>query len=948
MRSPEIVAGRFVKHALVNKWHDLTDIQGIPERQVIGCDQGCGASQFELTNDASIDQYGRKVCGFGAKSLCCDATDILRKCHWTDCLHDFDNDVCEDDEVSVATRYDQEDGKMCKSQTGMGNGGSDGPLTKQFFRSYCCPKSDPLEDCKWSNDLSRSPKEHILRRCALKTCEKGELEMTEAITPSTLYDLEVEQGAEVCDFYNGLPGFAYEYPLCCSPPGKFDGEWPVNPAYLWNGAHTDEDDDVTWSFANNFGNNDKDTSPADLEEDPGADPYGFVMLDGPPGSIAKAFDQQFTFVTREEPVNVQRRSLVTTNQTVLDATFDNVEETYHVYCNHHYKSKHCGEIFHKGAKDTIIKMPHHVGEGPYARVVSMEPLNNPPELPTWAIRRRSEENTHENGVYELVIDYNFAAIEPRADGDVFMRVDYTNLQEYWDDVTDEDSENNNKRKKRSDPMDFDSWKARVDKAKNVPNATAQDDWKFSTKGNTDLSPDGSVRPAAEDCGCDQSIHGELMKRDGSLEGRWYGTFVNWLKKVTRITNEDAGRLPMGLSKLFTIYSGRLRCTNGGVTITAGLDITADTSIEMGAKYAYYFSGTVVPPDIIDTFAYVGAQPKVRAGVTIRGNAELGYRSEIRRLIDTITYPGLSIKGIATVGPSLDLWGQIEASIKVSGQVRIGAEYTFEPVELYLPNNDETRDRASDKLDGLDTDQTGISPVFQANVRAELDAHLRITPELQCGITVGGRIGPLKGTLVDGRVTAFMNTSLHFNAQVTAGTDGRTSGWEYGYEVELLWRIGIAAVASVCCGYGNWRTKTYFPVDWQTIPIYGPITVKSLGGSSARRDEIDARPWLLSEEPLSNPLFGWATPAYTSDAISGDSSVVFVSNSSLARRQTAAKETEFMLGDFKCNSGSGPCSVSSNGVQKRETTTWESNSRINRLEKRAPTDCRNALPNLYCK
>jgi hypothetical protein len=64
----------------------------------------------------------------------------------------------------------------------------------------------------------------------------------------------------------------------------------------------------------------------------------------------------------------------------------------------------------------------------------------------------------------------------------------------------------------------------------------------------------------------------------------------------------------------------LRCTDGPVTITAGLDITAETTIEMGVKYAYYFSGTVVPPKIIDTYVFVGAKPKVYAGVNIRGDA----------------------------------------------------------------------------------------------------------------------------------------------------------------------------------------------------------------------------------------------------------------------------------------------------------------------------------------
>lgn len=396
----------------------------------------------------------------------------------------------------------------------------------------------------------------------------------------------------------------------------------------------------------------------------------------------------------------------------------------------------------------------------------------------------------------------------------------------------------------------------------------------------------------------------------------------------------------GLNKQFTIYSGRLKCTNGGVTITAGLDVTAETTIEMGAKYAYYFSGTIAPLGIIDTYVYVGAQPKVYAGVTIRGNAMLGYTSEVRRLIDSITYPGLSIKGIATVGPSLDLWGQIEARVIVSGQVKVGAEYSFEPVELYLPNNDATRDHATDKLNHFDKNEAGISPVFQANVRAELDAHLRITPQLNCGIEVGGRIGPVKETLVKAQVSAFMNTLIYFNLYVTAETNGLTSGWEYGYKVELLWRIGILAAASVCCNYRDWATKTYYPVDWQAIPLYGPVTVKSAGASDTKRT-LDAEPWILSEEPLPNPIFGtYTTPLLLDPSTVGNE---ITSNNSIAPRQSASKESEFMLGDFKCTTGGGSACDIETTVTRREFDGGPS-----RIHKRAPTDCRLRIPNIYCK
>ncbi|OAF98482.1 uncharacterized protein CC84DRAFT_1075110, partial [Paraphaeosphaeria sporulosa] len=683
---------------------------GAPERSVFGCSGECGASQFELNRDYSTDQWGNGECGSGQRRLCCDSTEVLRKCKWTDCeWSSSENGNCKDDEVQVAKRFDTDDGENCKMQRG--------------------------EDCKWSNDpeyfkgkgdghlwscpnYPNKPADYCdkLGVCKNRMCYKGSVRITEAGYTEPAHELAAsDPDFTSCALGEDNPNMPFG--LCCAPPSRFTKDWPVNPAYLWAKAYADKDDDVTWEWANNFGNNHADTHPNNLEDDPGDDPYGFVMLDGPPGSIAKQFSKQFTVVTDDEPVHVVPRSFVTTNQTQLDATFDHAEEDFLVYCNYPHNSPHCNEVFYKGAIDTIIKLPHHVGDGPWARIVSMEPEYTPKDLPGWAIRKRAFDGVPRNGIYRVKIDYNFNLIR-RDDGPVNMRVDYTNLQGYWDDVTDE-------------------------------------------PGSTKHKP--------------------------HLGRRWWGKFTAWLEKLTTITKEGAGNLPMGLSKVFNIYSGRLQCANpSGVTITAGLDITADVRLQMGTRYAYYFSGTVVPPNIIDTYVFLGAQPSISSTVEIRGNAQLEYESEVKKLISTITYPGLSIKGIATVGPSLDLLGQIYGKITVAGNLKVGAKYTMDPIEMYMPNDDKTREKASNKVQF--SKDAGLQPIFEAGVQATIGLQLRVTPRINCGIRVGGDIGIRKEPLVLAQVAVYMNTTLYFEAHVTAETTGLTSNWEYRYKVELWWRI----------------------------------------------------------------------------------------------------------------------------------------------------------------
>ena len=56
--------------------------------------------------------------------------------------------------------------------------------------------------------------------------------------------------------------------------------------------------------------------------------------------------------------------------------------------------------------------------------------------------------------------------------------------------------------------------------------------------------------------------------------------------------------------------------------------------------------------------YFSVEPSAYLGLRILGNARLQYTSGEQKLIDTLSYPGLSIKGIAAVGPTLDVTGEV--------------------------------------------------------------------------------------------------------------------------------------------------------------------------------------------------------------------------------------------------------------------------------------------------
>lgn len=158
----------------------------------------------------------------------------------------------------------------------------------------------------------------------------------------------------------------------------------------------------------------------------------------------------------------------------------------------------------------------------------------------------------------------------------------------------------------------------------------------------------------------------------------------------------------------------------------------DTNVQMEATYAYYFSGTILPtPSVTGTYAYFGLEPSAYLGLRIVGNAQMQYQSQRQKLIDTLAYPGLSIKGIAAVGPTLDLYGQITGKVTLKGELRAGTTVNFGRTEVYWPQDADSS--SYQKLIGVDAapkaQQTGLAPSFDANVRADAQLNLIVTPEV---------------------------------------------------------------------------------------------------------------------------------------------------------------------------------------------------------------------------
>ncbi|KAF1992251.1 glycoside hydrolase family 18 protein [Aulographum hederae CBS 113979] len=798
---------------------------GEPLRSATDCSGKCGDNQFALNTDPFTDPHGQQACVRGHRTLCCDSTDILDDCFWTPCQGPIsDLPQCPSDTTFLTYRYDDGNGQFCSQSE------AESPIEESFKQAFCCPTIDTPNNCSWSND-PRTPQDQIVQSdpefaCQPHKCDKTQVQYTSALDPpnsSLLLSTTTNGNIADCAAYPLSPGQNPSFPFCCNPPQAYNDRWPVDPKYLWaNGEyHNGPGDDVIWAYADNYGNDLLRNSPSDTIGD---DPYGFVMLNGPPGSLDDDFSKDYTVASEtQETSRSSKRSLLTSNRTVLDSVFEHSEEIVYVYCNHPKGSRRCDNVFHKGVTDTIIRLPTHIGEGPFARILSMEPALGH-QLPSHHLRTRSiTRNT--NPVYRLHFDYNFHLI--KREEPVNMRVDYTNLMSYWQNIT--NRPDSKKRSVLSHDLPYGDWRATIREARSQHRAIR--------KRQQEISP-----PLAS----------HIMKRDPSgLSRRWFGAFVDWLSNLATLESSNIGYLSMGWKNSMLLYHAVKGCQKS--TAYAELSMYLDSDISMDMTYAYYFSGQIAPvPKITGTYAYVGIEPSAYLGLRVEGLAKLQYASERVKLVDTLSWPGLAIKGIAAVGPTLDVFGQLKSTVVLSGQMQVGVRFSFEKQEWYWPDDEHSSEYNA--LVGLDSDpepvKQGITPEFSASVSAVADIDVLVTPEASLGIQVG--MPGLGGTLVNAQIVGYVNSTLNLHAEAHGSID--ISGEQlstYKYGAYLKYNVGYGGRAKIPLFPWYIKSKELFDAP-AVIPLYESppqgIAAKTI---PIKRDEIPADPIKFPRRGLLN-------------------------------------------------------------------------------------------------
>ncbi|KAH8891138.1 hypothetical protein GQ53DRAFT_687387, partial [Thozetella sp. PMI_491] len=798
---------------------------GAPVRSEIGCSGHCGEGTFELNQDTAIDAKGEKQCYQGSRKLCCQGTALLEQCFWNDCQGPLQwqtnqPPTCPDDADFVAWRYNKPDGTgLCREEYVSPVDGKKGsPLKAPFRSALCCPKGRSFSNCNWSNHPAGSTFD-MNAMCVPTPCRQDQVQLSSALDPP-----ESDTAGTQHDYCYGItvpPNTDAHFPLCCDPPSVWNKDWPVDPKKLWSIAYADKNTDkAVWAYDDEYDHNDKDPVRADANKIDGSDAYGFMMLNGAKEAIDDTFGESHTVVRRSAEIPKVKRDILTNNKTLLDSVFEHSEETFYVYCNFPKSDSRCQAVWDGGVEDTIVRLPDHVGEGPFARIVSME-LAEDYALPEHHLVHRSTEAINENPVYRVTIDYNFhAARQDR--GNVNIRIDYTNLLGYWQEMTNSDPDTSSSRIKRSvaeEGYSMASFKRRVQRG--------EEHEKTLRKRKT---PEVVRR----------TPYTHLIE-SRNLAKRWWGTFLRWLEKLTTVRKAEKGDLPLGWAQTLNIFRAQWGCP--GKSWSANLRMDLEAELSMQATYAYYFSTTFIPPtNKPDVFFYFGMEPTAYVGLNLVGNAAARLTTGRKKIIDTLSYPGLAIKGIAAVGPTLDVYGEVRGDLNVHGEMKAGVRVTFPKAQAYWPQDD---DKIKEYDEYLDLDltsheephETEVAPTFEAGVQVTAGLAVIVQPEANVGITVGG--GSFTGgiTLISATVTAYLKAALQFKA--TGSVNLVTGMFDYEYGAALFYNLGYKAQATVL-KWVSWSLgdRNAYSPD-RKIDIYGPKT-GSIDLTGGRRDGVIRR------------------------------------------------------------------------------------------------------------
>jgi len=734
-------------------WDDAT----VPDCYVTDCGGTCKPGFFKIT---------QQPCG-GAKpitrrskekdsQLCCPTASSPdpKKCTWrgnpTSCNgHCHDNEVllqmnkwgdgkyCEDGNKAYCCESPAAKGHDCY-WAGVGNSCNSGDTTMTFSGTFMSTVADianavTLFDTPLVNWLEKQDMEMQKRYCCPKKDAKnwkncrwyGDTESSD-----TCYDNHCPVGKQVqlTDSPYGagqscFPRMERTRVFCCDPTEGKHLFLPVPLDRLFKDPPTGDDvhSDFTLEVDNTFGGQGGKT-----DDDPGNAAFQFVVL-ASPEELQQSLDKRDgshweLFNCKGGPSEEQ--------------------QTIQMFCTDNSENSNCHKIgLGHGVPGTILEMPEGCGAGRYAVAKSMVPSKKQ-NIPHHLVKRlRGDAKPL---VYDLTFDYEFRRV-PRDSGETHMRIDFSNKDNYWDNVVAAAASKHKAKRSLSDVGgNHKRW--------------LEEEWR-------------------------DDYHGGMISHD-ELHKRWFGSSViAWLKNLVKPEIKKEFVHNVKDQFIAKIIDDKVECGEGNTKFNAHILVQALTDVSISTSFGFTlitklnFASPGSPLDLSQSYLTFMNEGKVTATFTLEALIRVSYESGEKTIL-TLPFPGASFRvpGIVTIGPSLRVAGEFNAALTLSAEIETKVDLAGWEVRQTLPAADKDYDpKVEDKLDSGDSgNQNGLlEPQFYAAVGAvgKAEAHLKAIAEFGIRFDDRWKVGAATaGVVADGYV--------RFEAGVGKSTEA-TCPWTYG-------------------------------------------------------------------------------------------------------------------------------------------------------------------------
>jgi chitinase len=801
-------------------WDDVT----VPDCYVTACGGTCDAGFFKITQQPCggakpINRHSKEK----DSQLCCPTMSAPdpKKCQWrgnpTSCNgHCQDNEVmlqmnrwgdgkyCEDGNKAYCCESPAAKGHDCywagvnqacsKDDTTMTFSGTfmstiadiadtisliDTPLVKwlekqdmKMQKRYCCPKKDAKhwKNCRWHGDTSSSD------TCYDNHCPIGkQVQLTDS----------PYGGGGSC-----FPRMERSRVYCCDPADGKQLFLPVPLDRLFSDPPTGSDvhSDFTLEVDDTFGGQGGKT-----DNDPGNAAFQFVVLASPEElqhSLDKRDGSHWELFNCKGGPNED-------------------EQTIQMFCTDDSEDSNCHKIgLGHGVPGTILEMPEGCGASRYAVAKSMMPSKDP-SIPHHLVKRLTG-----NGkpmVYDLTFDYEFRRV-PRGVGETHMRIDFSNQDNYWDNIV---AAAASKRKAKRSLSDFGGNHKRW----------LEEEWR-------------------------DDYHGGMLNHE-DLHKRWFGKdVIAWLTNL--VTPEIKKEFTHNIKEQFIakIIDDKVECGEGNTKVHAHILAQALTDVSISTSFGFTlitklnFASEGSPLDLSQSYLTFMNEGKVTATFTLEALIRVTYESGEKTIL-TLPFPGASfrVSGIVTIGPSVRVAGEFNAALTLSAEIETQVDLaSWEVRQTYPAAEKDYEPKVVDDLDAGNTgDQNGLlEPQFYAAVQAagKAEAHLKVIAEFGIRFDDGWKVGAATaGVVADGYV--------RFDVGAGKSTEA-TCPWTYG----LTLGAKLYAQVDTPQQFG-WGKKTW------DLPGSGEVNVIPGGKCPDLRTGQPTKRSLLSEsynESLDDPSY----------------------------------------------------------------------------------------------